>query len=619
MRASVRATAISHLAFACTVVLSNPHRRSEPASSMAGFVAERSGCMNRSCLVSVLAVALILAACRHSTAATYYVATSGDDAASGTSGSPWKTIQQALNTAAPGDTVLVGAGVYAERVTVSRSGTAGAPITLQNTPGTTPIIDGTGLGGGIYGGLVTIQGAAYVTLRGLTIRNSEGLCVAVSGNAAHVELNGLEVYGCQNGIWIEGATSPAYTIVRASKVHDTVQGGITVWRAPGGYYLIEQNEVYRAGGTNNFDAIQVGSYDGASNHVVVRQNVVHDSGSSGADPIDVGGHACHDHYLVEANDMYATSGDFKLHGNGVGLCGALNEPHAIARFNRLTGVGSVTYDFPNTSAFYNNTIVGPPHGLQIWSDNPSALPGSNVGSAKYGTGPGGKTDYGRQTWKNNIFWKTSNRVVFPNGVAGYRIDVRYSSIRLDHNLVEYGSGYGHTWYTSAQDLLTTDFPDTASGFASYQGTAAPDVPDTGSILTTASDAAVFVNAAGRDYHLVSGSPAIDAGTPLTRTVGSGSGTKTLTVERASYFQDGYGGLIQPDQIVVGSNPPVAIVSIDDDANTITVATALSWASGDPVTLPFSGKAPDAGAWELTSTPPASPPKPPTLLGVDVAH
>src|SRR5262249_39204070 len=150
-------------------------------------------------------------------------------------------------------------------------------------------------------------------------------------------------------------------------------------------------------------------------------------------------------------------------------------------------------------------------------------------------------------------------------------------------------------------------------------TDAPDVPDAGSILSTASDAAVFMNAAGRDYHLVSGSPAVDAGTPLTCTVGSGTASKTLTVERASYFQDRYAGLIQPDQIVVGANPPVAIVSIDDDANTITVASALSWASGDPVTLPFSGTAPDDGAWELNTSTSPSGPQPPTLLGVDVAQ
>jgi hypothetical protein len=572
--------------------------------------------MRRS-LASLVACCVLALGTDASLAATYHVASGGNDAASGQAGAPWKTIQKAVTVAAPGDTVVVGAGVYGERVTFPRSGTSTAPITVQSEAGQIPIIDGTGLGGGVYGTLVSIQNQSYVTLQGLTIRNSEGNGVTVSGNSAHVQLVGLDVYNCLNGVWIEGATSPAYTFVRGSKVHDTGQGGIVIWNAPGGYYLIDQNEVYNAAGAGNFDGIQVGSYGGASNHVVVRQNIVHDSGGSGADPIDVGGHACHDHYLVEANEMYATSGEFKLHGNGVGLCAAGTEPHAIARLNRLTGIGAVSYDFPNTSVFYNNTIVGAPHGVHIWSDLANALPGFNVGSAKYGTGPGGQTDFGRQNWKNNVFWNATNRVVYPNGVAGYRIDVRYSSIRLQNNLFKYGGSYGHAWYPTATALVPTDFPNTAAGFAAYQLVGAPDLPDTGSVLSAASDASVFANVASRDYHLVPGSPAIDIGTALTRTVGSGASAETLTVERASYFQDGYGGLVQPDTIVVGSNPPVDIVSVDDDANTITVASAISWASGDPVTLPFAGKAPDAGAWELSTG--VSPPRPPTLTGVEVVH
>lgn len=517
-----------------------------------------------------------------------------------------------------GDTVLLAADVYGERITFPRSGTAVAPITLQNEAGQIPIVDGAGLGGGPYAGLVTIQNQSYVTIRGLTIRNSDGIGIAVSGNSTHVQLASVEVHHCLNGVWIEGATSPAYTVVRGSKVHDTGEGGIVLWSAPGGYYLIEQNEVYAAAGANNFDGIQVGGYNGTSHHVVVRRNVVHGSGASGADPIDVGGHACHDHYLVEANEMYATSGEFKLHGNGVGLCAAGTEPHAIARFNRLTGVGAVTYDFPNTSVFYNNTIVGAPHAVHIWSEFPSPLPGDRVGSARYGTGPGGRTDFGRQNWKNNVFWNTSNRAVFPNGVAGYRIDVRYSSIRLQNNLFKYGGSYGHSWYPTASAFVPTDFPNTPAGFAAYQLASAPDLPDTGSVLSTAPDASVFVDVANRDYHLVASSPAIDMGTPLTHTVGSGSRARILTVERASYFQDGYGGLVEPDSIVVGSNPAVAIVSIDDDANTITVASAISWASGDRVSLPFAGKAPDVGAWEF-STETSARPRPPTLTGVEVVR
>jgi hypothetical protein len=43
-------------------------------------------------------------------AATWHVATTGDDAAAGTSGAPWKTIQHAADRVVAGDTVVIHAG-----------------------------------------------------------------------------------------------------------------------------------------------------------------------------------------------------------------------------------------------------------------------------------------------------------------------------------------------------------------------------------------------------------------------------------------------------------------------------------------------------------------------------
>src|SRR5688500_1303986 len=63
--------------------------------------------------------------------ATYYVAPGGSDAAVGSLEQPLGTIQQAADRAAAGDTVLIRGGVYRETVTLPRSGSAGAPITLR--------------------------------------------------------------------------------------------------------------------------------------------------------------------------------------------------------------------------------------------------------------------------------------------------------------------------------------------------------------------------------------------------------------------------------------------------------------------------------------------------------
>jgi len=49
-------------------------------------------------------------------AATYYVSPNGNDSAAGTSASPWRTIQKAASTLQPGQTAIVAAGNYGERV-----------------------------------------------------------------------------------------------------------------------------------------------------------------------------------------------------------------------------------------------------------------------------------------------------------------------------------------------------------------------------------------------------------------------------------------------------------------------------------------------------------------------
>src|SRR5439155_7051113 len=106
---------------------------------------------------------------------------------------------------------------------------------------------------------------------------------------------------------------------------------------------------------------------------------------------------------------------------------------------------------------------------------------------------------------------------------------------------------------------------------------------------------LFVDSTNRNFTLQSTSSAIDAGTFLTTTVGSGSGT-TLTVADAGFFTDGF-GLVAGDMIQVGSNSPVQITSINYGTNAITVARSISWSNGQGVSLPYSGARPDMGAHE----------------------
>ncbi len=66
----------------------------------------------------------------------------GDDANAGTVQAPWKTLAHALRRLKPGDTLYLRGGTYYEKVFLSRSGTAEAPITVASYPGELAVLDG---------------------------------------------------------------------------------------------------------------------------------------------------------------------------------------------------------------------------------------------------------------------------------------------------------------------------------------------------------------------------------------------------------------------------------------------------------------------------------------------
>ena len=140
-----------------------------------------------------------------------------------------------------------------------------------------------------------------------------------------------------------------------------------------------------------------------------------------------------------------------------------------------------------------------------------------------------------------------------------------------------------------------------------------------------------------DLSLQSSSPAIDGGTYLTTATNSGTGSTTLTVADALYFQDGtwgsdlarasagLGGTMQADWIAIGAVSNVVKISsvaygtYNNPAGTITLATPMTWSNGAPIWLykksdgavVLYGAAPDYGASEYAGA--AGTVAPPTNL------
>jgi hypothetical protein len=170
----------------------------------------------------------------------YYVSTGGNDTYNGSSIFPWKTIQKAANTMSAGDTVNVLAGDYTASgvVLITKSGTAGSPITFQ---GNGAIVKGFNFGwDGKYN---------YINIRGFDITsnyvstNYSNAGIFLSGAYNLIENNNL--YKVGDGIWAYGyypaATSKTHdNIIRNNKISQSVGIGMQIW----GYNnLVEGNEV----------------------------------------------------------------------------------------------------------------------------------------------------------------------------------------------------------------------------------------------------------------------------------------------------------------------------------------------------------------------------------------
>lgn len=73
----------------------------------------------------------------------WHVALTGDDTNAGTLAAPFRTVARAIQSALPGDHVLLHAGVYRETVTPTRSGTSQAPIIIEPYQGEDVVISAT--------------------------------------------------------------------------------------------------------------------------------------------------------------------------------------------------------------------------------------------------------------------------------------------------------------------------------------------------------------------------------------------------------------------------------------------------------------------------------------------
>ena len=223
---------------------------------------QRSNFFNHICLIVIL-----LSTFSH--AQDYYVSNElGSDGNDGLETSPFQTINRAISEVEAGGTVYVMEGTYRNQnygtvdvsnyinmnnphvVTINKSGTAGAYITLKNYPGHTPIIQFDGRGG-----------------------------IVISNDMNYIIVEGFEVVGPAASItYAEAYANREYKVLAASDPDDDINYNHTYFSGKGIW----------------------GGY-GAHHHIIIRNNIVHDTAGSGIRFNDS------DHITIEYNEVYNTT------------------------------------------------------------------------------------------------------------------------------------------------------------------------------------------------------------------------------------------------------------------------------------------------------------------------
>jgi hypothetical protein len=254
----------------------------------------------------------------------YYTSTSGSDSNAGTQSRPFRTISNAVRKLKPGDTLLVGPGVYAESsyLTIPSGSSWQAPVTIKALdPNNRPVMRPSSSAVRV----LDFMNQQYIVVDGFVLDASSVQYDAVkfSAGARYIRLKNSEVRGApQQGIMISGASNLELLNL---DVHDNGTSDFTHGiYVSGSYVTIDGSRIYRNAGWG----VQVYAEGSTS----LRDNVVRNS-----------------HVYDNA----------RVGGRGVGIILSSGSGHkAYNNVVRGNNVGiSVNYGASNVAVF-NNTVVG---------------------------------------------------------------------------------------------------------------------------------------------------------------------------------------------------------------------------------------------------------------------
>ncbi len=301
---------------------------------------------------------------------TYYVSPDGSDEGPGEEAEPWQTLQFAVTQLAPGDTLLVGDGVYTGPVALTQSGSEeDGFVTIKNKPGESPVIDGDGVSvprG--FAPLVAMRNVDYVRLEGFEIRNwvsnfgrRNPVGIFVSGSGSHIEIVGNDIHDIEaraetggrdgHGIAAYGTSATAITdlVIQNNKVHDLILGTSEAVVVNGNVdgFVVDGNEVWNSDNIG----IDIIGFEGKSpdpeldraRNGVVKNNLVYN--------IDTADNPSYNER--NAGGIYVDGGRDILIENNI-----VHDSNMGIEIASEDGGGDTSYIIVRNNVVYNNHIVG---------------------------------------------------------------------------------------------------------------------------------------------------------------------------------------------------------------------------------------------------------------------
>lgn len=423
-------------------------------------------------IVTVASGILALASARGASAATYYVAPNG--AGDGTQANPWGSIQTAVASTSPvkaGDTIVVKAGTYtlAAAIDFQKSGGAGNPITLKAESGVVLNVTATST----PSGALDLFSTHDWVIDGFRLNDASHYGIALHG-CNNVTVQNCYVYRAQaSAIIVEVSnwgTNDIYPVPQNSGIkilNNTFEQAnwnlgdneaVSLWATDGfeiaGNTLIDCHH-------EGID-VKTGSRNGSVHHNTVRGEANKWPGTGMGVYID-GWHYETYNIDVYANVVHDSEEGFEIQCEDCNKPGTTGSVHDVRIFNNVvyhnTDIQSSGWKGRGMS-FFSSAGTHPVHDIHVFNN-------TFVGSQMLGI------DVDNPDIQN-LFIR--NNIIVNNGAA---------DVQLDHA----------TSVTVENNILSKPINNSIGAALTESGNTVTDPS--------------FVDATKNDYHLGSGSPAID--------------------------------------------------------------------------------------------------------------